>query len=457
MNLPKARIGVGVLALLGLLAAGCGDSGNSAGNGDGSSPSTTTGPGATTSSAASTDPLKAIGIDLKDCGSNYKPTEGITASEIVIGQSIPKSGPSQAFSLLSTGMKAYFDYANAELGGVNGRKLKLVDLDDGYEPAKTAQNVQQLIGQGTFAFSGILGTPNNLAVRDVLNDSCIPQLFPSTGAPDWGEVQDYPWTVGGAVIPYNDEARMWADYLKKSFPNGAKVVALEMDNEFGKDYEDWFRNYIAGSNIQLVKVEKHDPLAADVNNQMTTLAATKADVAIAMTTSSFCTRFMKALENNDWKPVQIISGTCKSSIFFAGGGGGAVGALVVGASKEIADPAYANDPDAQRITGLIKKYAPDAPIAISLVPLGWLYGDVLRDVLVRADKLPGGLTRPNVIVAARQTNMTSPLLYDGVQLKLDGVKDAYLVEAGRFDKWNGTTFEKVTDLYQYEGTTKPKP
>jgi branched-chain amino acid transport system substrate-binding protein len=455
MSRARATRLLAVVIAMALLAGACADDGD-----DTTTATTTTAPGTpgtgpTTTTAA--DPLRALGVDLSDCGSSYRPTQGVGANEILIGQSVPKSGPSQAFSLLTTGMRAYFDYANAELGGVNGRSLKLVDLDDGYEPSKTAQNVEQLLSQGVFLMSGILGTPHNLAVRDELNERCVPHLFPSTGAPEWGEVEDYPWTVAGAVIPYNAEARMWAEYLKQQFPNGARVVALQMDNDFGTSYVDWFRRAIEGSNIQLVRVEKHDPLAAGILNQMTTLSASNADVAIAMTTSSYCSQFMKALENNSWKPVKLISGTCVSSIFFAAGGGGAVGALIAAATKEIADPAFDDDPGVRKIREGLATYAPAAPISVSLVPIGWVFGEVLRDVLLRAEAKPGGLTRPNVLLAARETDFSSPLLLDGVKMKLDGLKDPYLVEAARFQRWTGTRFEQATELFQYEGTVRPKP
>jgi ABC-type branched-subunit amino acid transport system substrate-binding protein len=444
------------VALLGLVATACGD------DDDSSEPTATTaapsGGGDTTTTTTDNgeeDPLAALGIDLDDCGGSYDPTEGVTDTEIKIGQSVPKSGPASTFALLTQGMRGYFEYANAELDGVNGRKLTLIDLDDGYEPARTAQNVDELLNEGVFATSGILGTPQNLAVRDTLNDECVPQLFPSTGAPEWGEAEEYPWTVGGGVIPYNVEARIWAEYLQEQYPDGAKVVALQMDNEFGKAYEDWLRHYLEGTNIELTQIEKHDPLAADIRNQMTTLASSNADVAIAMTTSTYCTQFMKSFDGSAWQPRRLISGTCKTGILFAGGGGGAIDSEIVAISKEITDSSYDSDPEAVKVRDALAKYAPGAPASVSLVPIGWLYGEILRDVLLRADEMEGGLTRPNVIVAARQTDFTSPLLYDGVKLKMDGLKDTYLVESGRMEKWNGTTFEKLTDLYDFEGETRP--
>jgi branched-chain amino acid transport system substrate-binding protein len=440
------------LAVFGLVAASCGD------DDDTTEPSATTAPGSSAETSAPDDggdALSAIGIDLDECGGSYDPVEGVSDTEILVGQSVPKSGPAATFALLTAGMNGYFAYANGELDGVNGRQIRLIDLDDAYEPARTAQNVDELLNEGVFVTAGILGTPQNLAVRDTLNEECVPHLFPSTGAPEWGDAENYPWTVGGAVIPYNVEARAWAEYLTETFPNGAKVVALQMDNEFGEAYEDWLRPYLEDTNIELTTIEKHDPTAPDIRNQMTTLAATDADVAIAMTTSGYCTQFMKSFEGSDWQPTRLVSGTCKTGILFQGAGGGATGSLILAASKEITDGSYDADPEASKIREGLAKYAPGAPANVSLVAIGWLYGELLRDVLLRADDLDGGLTRPNVLLAARATDYPPSLLYDGIRLHMDGLDDTYLLEAGRIEKWNGTTFEKVTDIYNYEGDTEP--
>jgi branched-chain amino acid transport system substrate-binding protein len=462
MTTPGRRRVVAALITIGLVVAACGgDDGEDTateeptGTATGATATASTGATGVTTTTRPADPLAALGINVKnDCPSDYKPAQGVSASEILVGQSVPKTGPGAAFSLLTKGMQAYFDYANAELNGVNGRKLTLVSLDDAYEPEKTVKNVNDLLTQGVFVTSGILGTPNNLAVRDVLNDKCVPHLYPSTGAPDWGDVKDYPWTVSGPVIAYNAEARMWADHLKKTFPNGANVVALQIANAFGQDYETWLKKYLEGSNIKLTKIEKHDPATLDVKNQVTTLAATKAEVVIHMTTSSACLSAMREVGASGWKPLQIVSGTCKTSLFFAGAGEGAKDALIAASVKEITYPEFDTDAAIVALRANLQKYAQDTG-AISLVPTGWVFGEMLRDTLLRAEKLEGGLTRPNVLLAARQTNFSTGYFY--APLKLDGTTDVIMGEFGRMEKWNGTAFEKVTDLTSYEGTTKAKP
>ena len=452
-----SKLTAAVLALA-LIGASCGDDKSE------TTPTTTASSGAPATAGATTttkpvDPLTAIGIDVGKCGSSYNPTKGIVNNEILIGQSVPQSGAFAGFGYLSTALKAYFDYANAELNGVNGKKLKLIVKDDAYEPARTSKNVDDLIStDGVFAFSGVLGTPNNLAVWDKLNDQCIPHLFPSTGAPDWGDVANHPWTVSGAVVPYNLEARMWVDYLKTKYPNGTNVALLIADNDFGKAYDFWFKKFIAGTNIKIVDSQKHDPAAPNVTNQMTTLGNSKAEVAIAMTTTTFCTGFLKGIgDNPNWKPaVKLMSGTCRSSLFIGPAGPGATDSLYAAAGKDLGDPALATDPDVIKTRQLAVKYGiAEGLLAVSLIPTGWLYGEILRDVLVRADGKPGGLTRPNVLLAARETNLKPGLILPGVQLKLAGKDDAYLIESARFDKWNGTTFEKAGEIVTtYEGQLK---
>ena len=454
---PISKLTAALVALA-LIGAACGDDKSS------TTPNTTAGSGGPVTAGATTttkpvDPLTAIGIDTGKCGSGYNPTKGIVNNEILIGQSVPQSGTFAGFGLLSTSLKAYFDYANAELNGVNGKKLKLIVKDDAYEPERTSKNVDELITKdGVFAFSGVLGTPNNLAVWDKLNEQCIPHLFPSTGAPDWGDVGNHPWTVSGAVVPYNLEARMWVDYLKTKYPNGTTVALLEADNDFGKAYDFWFKKFIVGTSIKIAETQKHDPAAPNVTNQMTTLGTSKAEVAIAMTTTGYCTQFLKGIgDNPNWKPaVKLVSGTCRTSLFIAPAGPGATDALFAAAGKDLGDVALAADPEVVKVRQLAVKYGvAENLLGVSLIPTGWVYGEILRDVLVRADAMTGGLTRPNVLLAARNSNIKSGLILPGVELKLAGKDDAYLVESARFDKWNGTTFEKAGEVVTaYEGQLK---
>ena len=168
-----------------------------------------------------------------------------------------------------------------------------------------------------------------------------------------------------------------------------------------------------------------------------------------MTTNSYCTQFLRSIgDNQSWKPLEkLMTGSCRTTTFVAPAGDGATGALFLSAVKDFSDPSLAQDSDMVKNRALATKYGiAESLLDLSPISSGWLHGEMLRELLLRADARPGGLTRPNVLLAARETNLTSGLLHTGVQLKLAGKDDAYLVESARFDHWNGTTFEKAGEI-----------
>jgi len=255
-------------------------------------------------------------LDPADCPEDWDPHQGITDSEIKLFVSLPKAGPFAGFGLLADGYNSYFKTIN-DAGGIDGRKITLDVKDDGYQPDKTKSNVDEALGSNKYAaLFAVLGTANNIAVWDETNDECMPQLFNATGAPQWGDVENHPWTTG-MQLDYFSEAGLWAEYLEKQYPQGVKVAAVTFNNDFGQSYAKGFKKAIEGTNIQLVKEELHDASAPNLTNQFTSLAASDADVLLVETTGSFCTQAMAEVERGAWKPQVIMSLTCQSlSQFF---------------------------------------------------------------------------------------------------------------------------------------------
>ena len=175
-------------------------------------------------------------LDLTECPEDYDVTQGITDTEIRLAHSLPKSGPLAGFGIISDGMSSYFDYVNETFGGIDGRQISLDYKDDAYEPARTQGNIDEMIQSGDYAaLPEILGTANNLAVWDVLNDECMPQLVIGSGAAQWGDVENHPWSTG-LQLDYYSEAVLWAEWIKQEFPDGATVAAVTFNNDFGKSY-----------------------------------------------------------------------------------------------------------------------------------------------------------------------------------------------------------------------------
>ncbi len=211
---------------------------------------------------------------------------GITKTSVKLGGSYPFSGPASAYGTIGEGAKAYFKFINAK-GGVNGRKINFITLDDGYEPPKALQNAKRLVQQDkVFAMFNTLGTPNNLAIWDYLNQQKVPQLYVATGASDWGkDIKAHPYTIGWQPN-YVTEAKVYADYLKKEKPN-AKVAVLYQNDGFGKDLLGGFKEGISGSGIKIVKEETYNVTDPTVAAQVGRLARSGADTFLSITTPKF--------------------------------------------------------------------------------------------------------------------------------------------------------------------------
>jgi len=397
-------------------------------------------------------------IDLEDCPEDWDPMQGITDEEIKLFTSLPTSGPLAGFGLIADGAKSYFDYINSE-GGIEGRNIVVDVRDDGYAPDKTKTNVDEALGAGEYAALFVtLGTPNNLAVWDDTNDECMPHLLNGTGAAQWGDVENHPWTTG-MQIDYYTEAQLWAEWLKKEQPEATKVAMLTFNNDFGKSYAAGFRAAIEDSDIEVVTEELHDPTAPNLTNQFTSLAASGADVLLIQTSGAFCTQAMGEVEKGAWKPTVIMSATCGSlGQFFAPliqQGLTGAGTHIIQTFKDVNDPAYADDEFVQLYRETVTSQGLDP--AQSTYATGWIFAWYMTEILKLAATYEGGLDRGNIMVAARSLDAPMPLLLDGLSARMNGLEDAYLTEGGQMAVYEVTdpaqlgTFVKVGDLINNEG------
>ncbi len=197
-------------------------------------------------------------------------TPGITDTEIKIGQTMPYSGPASAYGVIGRAEAAYFKMIN-EMGGINGRKINLISLDDGYSPPKTVEQVRRLVEDEKVAFLfNTLGTPPNLAIRHYCNDNKVPQLFVATGAAVFSDPKHFPWTMGYQPN-YQTEASIFAKHILQTKPD-AKIGVLYQNDGFGKDYliglKDGLGADHAGMVIKEVSYETSEPT---VDSQIVTL------------------------------------------------------------------------------------------------------------------------------------------------------------------------------------------
>jgi branched-chain amino acid transport system substrate-binding protein len=387
-------------------------------------------------------------LALEDCPADWDPEAGLTEDTITLYMSLPESGPVAALGGLDDGMRAWFD----QMEPIDGRSIDLVSADDAYDPARTLSNTEDALETvEPFAFTYMIGTPNNLAIRDLLQERCVPQLFNATGFPAWGDPADYPWTISG-LLALNTEAQLWCDYITEEIGPDATVAGLFMDNDFGLTYEDGVND----CDIDLVESVRHDPAAADVTDEITTLAASNADVAVLGTTGAPCPQAMAAIAQSSWDPTVLMSNNCQGiATYFAPIDPAGEGVIVAATAKEageLDDPEVQDAREALEAAGL----NPDEGAFYT----GVIFAQMVEGALRQAAELDGGLNRINLMRAVWNADFEVPLALDGARSVTDGVNDAYLIEAARLFEYVPPAageelghYEPISDLIDLEGQT----
>lgn len=399
-------------------------------------------------------------LNLPECPDDWSATQGVDGDEIRLGMTLPQSGPLAAFGQIGEGMQMYFDYLN-ENDPIADKELVLELRDDAYEAGRAVANVEEMIDtEDIFAFVHSIGTPVNLAIRPVTDENCIPQLFNSTGFPLWGDPANWPWTIGN-ILNYATETEIWCTAIVDELGAGATVAALYMNNDFGTTYKNTMDNSPVCADLEVVAEALHDPAADTIQNDMTTLISSDADVFLAGTTAAFCPQTVGAVAASEWRPLYYMSYTCNNlSSFFTPVQDAAAtlaaegsGVRMTNSNKVCGDPAYADDPAIQEVETILADYG-DVSCADGSYSTGVLYGQLVENVLRDAAARPGGLNRVNLMAAVWNGDYTNDLLLGGT-LKTDGVNDAYWTEAAQVqsvDVVDGNlTFVPQGELIDTEG------
>ncbi len=370
-------------------------------------------------------------------GSSAKSDPGITKTTIKLGGSYPFSGPASAYGTIGEGAKAYFKFLNSK-GGVNGRKIDFTALDDGYEPPKALQNARRLVQQDkVFAMFNTLGTPNNLAIWDFLNEQKVPQLFVATGSSEWGkDTKKHPYTIGWQPN-YVTEAKVYADYLKQAKPN-AKVAVLYQNDGFGKDLLGGFEEGIAGSGIKVVKKEAYNVTDPTVAAQVGRLARSGADTFLSITTPKFAAQGIAAVAKSSWRPLQILNnvGADKNLVLKPVGLANAKGIVSTAYFKDPQDPQWADDPAVNEYRDALKKFSPKSDPEDAFNMYGWTVAATMAKALEQM-KEP---TRAALMDAVRNMDLEQDTLLPGnkVQTTPD---DGYPLEAMQIIKFDGQNWK----------------
>jgi ABC-type branched-subunit amino acid transport system substrate-binding protein len=339
-----------------------------------------------------------VSLSISPAGAEKKYDPGATDSEIKVGQTVPFSGPASAYATVGKAQAAYVRMINDQ-GGVNGRRINLIQYDDAYSPPKTVEQVRKLVeGDEVLLTFQIIGTAPNAAVQKYLNARKVPQLFAATGAAKFTDPRNFPWTFGFNPS-YFVEGRIYGQYILKEHPN-ARIGVLYQNDDLGKDYLEGLKAGLGDKAAAMVVAEVSYELSEPtVDSKILRIKDAGADLFFSATTPKQAAQAIKKIAELGWHPVHILDINANSvgAVMKPAGLEASKGNISVGYVKDPSDPGFKDDPGMQRYLGFMAKYYPDGDKYSNLN----VYGYITTQLLVQVLKQCGDeLTRDNVLKQA---------------------------------------------------------
>jgi branched-chain amino acid transport system substrate-binding protein len=363
---------------------------------------------------------------------------GVTATEIKIGQTMPYSGPVSAFGALGKGEVGYFKMLN-ERGGINGRKVNLISLDDGYAPPKTVEQTRRLVESDEVAliFSSI-GTAHNTAIAKYLQGKNVPQLFIGSGASKFADPAQYPQATLGVQGPFRYEARLYARYALAKNPN-AKFAVISQNDDFGRDY------LLAEKYDSVVTAATYEIQDPTIDSQIVKLKASGADVFVIAATPKFAAQSIRKAFEIGWKPMTFLSNVAVwvSTVMEPAGLEAGQGILSTAYVKDPDDPAWKDDAGVKGWREFMIKYVPDGDLHDTNYVNAYNSAMALEHVLKACGD---DLSTENILKQAYAIkDLELPMLLPGIKVNTSPT-DHIPVEQMQFMRFKDKTWERFGEL-----------
>jgi branched-chain amino acid transport system substrate-binding protein len=352
-------------------------------------------------------------------------TPGVTSSQIVIGGTFPLSGPASLYAPIPRGMEAYFNYINNRKGkdgktGIHGRKIVWKYYDDAYNPAQTVQLHNKLVLEDkVFAIVGTLGTEDNQAVRPMLNQRKVPQVFVSTGASYWGlQWKQFPWTIGWQP-DYIAEGRAYGTWIRRNAPN-AKIAVFFQNDDYGKDYLRGLKIGLGNKKSLIVSEQSYEITDASYGSQIARQKASAADTWVLLTTPTPTVRAIATAKALNWKPATLVINsvsaidTVMAAAIQRAGADFVAGAVSSAYLKSPSNPRYNNDAAIKQYRSIMRRYGPSGA---DLNNTFFYYGVAKAYDVVRVLNGMKNPTRPGIMRAVLRMNWVNPFAIKGVKIK----------------------------------------
>jgi branched-chain amino acid transport system substrate-binding protein len=388
--------------------------------------------------------LGALLLGLSGLAANAE-TPGITDTEIKIGQNAPFSGPASVYGQISTAETDYFKMINDQ-GGINGRKIVHIALDDGYSPPKSVEVVRRLIEEDQVAIMfQTIGTAPNVAIRKYINQKKVPDIWLGSGASIFVSTsKDFPWSIPFQPS-YRLEGQMYAEYILKKLPN-AKIGVLYQNDDLGRDYVAGLKDGLGDKyDKMVVKSLSYEVTDPTIDSQVLDLKSSGADVFFDASTPKFSAMTIRKTADLDWHPLHIIdsNGALVKPALTSAGLDKSVGVVTAQYLKDPTDPGWDNDPGMKEFQAWRAKYAPESDPANPV----WVYGYTMAQALVVVLKQAGkDLTRESIMKAA--TNLpdttTLPMVLPGIKISTSPT-DYRAMKGMRLVQFDGTMYKLLPD------------
>ncbi len=363
--------------------------------------------------------------------------------ELILGQTMPYSGPASALSAVGKVQTRYFQMIN-ERGGINGRKVKLISLDDGYSPPKAVEQTRKLVeSEEAVAIFGSMGTAQNAAVQKYLNGRKVPQLFVFAASDRFADPKTSPYTISGMTL-FSTEAAIYARLVSETIPQ-ARVAVLYQNDDYGREYLRSFKAELArlDPKAEIAAAAPYEVTSPTVESQVVSLASTKANVFLNASTGKFTSQAIRKASELGWHAQQFlpIGSNFIATILKPAGLENAKGAISATPTKSVGDPEWAHDPAYLEWLAFMKKYYPEGDIEDQLNFTGWNVAVLMTRVIEACgtDLSPQNLMK----FATTLNNVTLPGLIPGITV--NSTPDDYrLIKSLRPQRFDGERWVPIS-------------
>ena len=374
---------------------------------------------------------------------------GASDTEIRLGNTNPYSGPASSYGAIGKTIDAYWKSVN-DAGGINGRKVKFITLDDGYSPPKTVEMVRQLVEQEkVLALFQTLGTPTNTAIHKYMNQKKVPQLFVATGASKWGKPKEFPWTMGFQP-DYHTEAVIYAKHILANIKD-AKIAVLMQNDDYGRDYYDGFREGLGKETSRIVQVATYEATDPTVDSQIIQLKNSGANVFFNVSGAKAAAQGIRKMADIAWKPAHYLNNVSASvaAVMKPAGFDNAQGIITAAYLKDATDKQWDDDAEMKAWRAWMGKWMPGANQADANHVYAYAVSFLMHETLKKCGNV---LTHENVMrQAANHKKLRVPMLLPGI-LASTSPTDFYPIQAVRLARFKGATWELFGDVLSHEST-----